>query len=101
MTGISTTPTEAPNAGDVLARVGGVQTVTSSTNQWKLTVPAYTLWNVGFSYKWKTGARFDQTVRLNINNVFDKEYLKVSKVIGDGRGIFLSYTLGFSKLFSH
>ena len=101
VTGISTTPTEAPNAGDVLARVGGVQTVTSSTNQWKLTVPAYTLWNVGLSYKWKTGTRFDQTVRLNINNVFDKEYLKVSKVIGDGRGIFLSYTLGFSSLFSH
>ncbi|MES1194930.1 MAG: hypothetical protein ABUL65_03475, partial [Opitutus sp.] len=64
----------------------------------------YTLWNVGVSYKWKSGSRFDQSVRLNVNNVFDKDYLKVSKIVGDGRGIFLSYTLsfaGFSGLMSH
>ena len=45
--------------------------------------------------------RFDQTVRLNVNNVFDKDYIKVSKIVGDGRGVFLSYTLGFAGLLSH
>jgi iron complex outermembrane receptor protein len=100
VTGIATTPTENPTQGDVVARVNGVQTVTSSNNQWALTIPGYKLWNVGFSYKWK-GERFDHKVRLNVNNVFDKDYIKVSKLVGDGRGIFVSYTLGFSGLLSH
>ncbi|MDB6116034.1 MAG: Outer rane receptor protein mostly Fe transport [Lacunisphaera sp.] len=101
VTYVATTPTEVPNVGDVVARVGGVQTVTSSTNQWALTVPSYTLWNLGFSYKWKAGTRFNQTVRLNINNVFDVAYIKGAggsgnKTLADGRGVYLSYALGFS-----
>ncbi len=101
VTYIAETPTEAPDAGDTIAFVAGVPTVTRTTNQWKLTVPAFTLWNVGLSYRWKQSTHADHTLRLNVNNVFDKDYLKVSKNIGDPRGIYLSYTLGFSGLLSH
>ena len=101
VTYVSATPTEAPNAGDVVARVGGVQTVTSSTNQWALSIPSFTLWNVGFNYKWKTGSHFSHSLRLNVNNVFNHHYLKVSKLVGDSRGLYLSYTLDFGRLFSH
>ena len=93
---VSETNTEAPDAGDTIAFVAGVPTVTRSTNQWKLTVPAFTLWNIGVTYRWKQSAHADHTLRLNVNNVFDKDYLKASKNVGDTRGIYLSYTLGFS-----
>ncbi|MES1194852.1 MAG: hypothetical protein ABUL65_03085, partial [Opitutus sp.] len=101
VTHVAETPTESPTAGDVVARVSGVLTVTSSTNQWKLTIPAFTLWNLGVAYKWNQSSHLDHTLRLNVNNVFDKEYLKVNKNLGDGRGVYLSYTLGFSGLLSH
>ena len=98
---ISETPTESPIAGDTVASVGGVQTVTRSTNQWKLTVPAVTLWNIGFAYRWKQGSQASHSLRLNVNNIFDNDYLKVNKNLGDPRGIYLSYTLTFSNLLRH
>jgi len=98
---VAETPTESPIQGDVLARVNGVQVVTSSNNQWKLTVPSFTLWSLGVSYKWNQGSHIEHSLQLNVNNVFDKDYLKVNKNIGDPRGIFLSYTLGFSGLLKH
>jgi len=105
VTYVSSTPTESPTAGDTTARVNGVQVVTASNGQWRLQVPAYTLWNVGFHYKLKSSNRMDHTIHLNINNVFDKEYLRTSgsfaKNIGDGRAVFLSYTIGFSDVFRH
>jgi outer membrane receptor protein involved in Fe transport len=101
VTHVAETPTENPTQGDNVQRVGGVLTLVSSTNQWKLTVPAFTLWNLGLSYNWRQGTHINHTVRLNVNNVFDKEYLKVNKNMGDPRGVFLSYTLGFSDLLSH
>lgn len=101
VTHVGETPTEAPDAGDTVSVAGGVPTVTRSTNQWKLTVPAFTLWNAGVSYRWKQGPHADHTLRFNVNNVFDKDYLKVNKTIGDPRGIYFSYTLSFSGLLSH
>ncbi|HEY0864460.1 MAG TPA: TonB-dependent receptor [Lacunisphaera sp.] len=98
---IAETPSESPIAGDTIAIVGGVPTVTRSTGQWKLTVPAVTLWNLGFSYKWKQGNHASHSVRLNLNNVFDRDYLKVNKNLGDPRGVYFSYTLGFSNLLKH
>jgi outer membrane receptor protein involved in Fe transport len=76
--------------------VAGVVTVHTENNQWKLTVPSFTLWNVGVRYTWKGNAKFDQTIALNVNNAFDHDYLKVNKNLGDGRGIYLSYTLSHS-----
>jgi outer membrane receptor protein involved in Fe transport len=96
VTHISETPSEAPNAGDPAAGANGVQAPTS-TNQWKLRIPAFTLWNVGMRYKVQGTGKFSHTLNLNINNVFDRDYLKVNKNQGDGRGIYFSYTLGFSR----
>jgi iron complex outermembrane receptor protein len=98
---IAETPTESPIAGDTVAVVGGVPTVTRSTYQWRLTVPAVTLWNLGVSYRWKQSAHASHAVRLNVNNAFDKDYLKVGKSLGDPRGIYASYTLSFSNLLKH
>ncbi len=101
VTHISETNTEAPDAGDTVTIIAGVPTVTRTTNQWRLTVPAFTLWNLGVSYRWKQGERLDHTLRLNVNNAFDKDYLKVNKNIGDGRGIYFSYTLAYSGRLKH
>ncbi|HTL67092.1 MAG TPA: TonB-dependent receptor [Lacunisphaera sp.] len=97
VTYMAETPTEAPNAGDPAAGANGVQAATS-TNQWALTIPAFTLWNLGLHYTTHVSDRYSHTVSLNINNVFDKDYLKVNKNLGDGRGIYFSYTLQFSRL---
>jgi outer membrane receptor protein involved in Fe transport len=101
VTYVAETPTESPTAGDTVAIVGGVPTVTRTTYQWKLTVPSFTLWNLGLSYNWKQGAHVGHALRFNVNNVFDKDYLKVNKNIGDPRAIYLSYTLSFSNLLKH
>ena len=100
VTYVERTPTEAPNAGDPAAGANGVQAATS-TNQWQLTVPSFTLWNLGLSYNWQQSSKIEHTLRLNVNNVFDLDYLKVNKNIGDGRGVYLSYTLGFTGLLKH
>jgi iron complex outermembrane recepter protein len=97
VTYVSSTPTEAPNAGDAAAGANGIQPATS-TNQWKLAVPSFTLWNLGLAYEWGSKERVSHTVRLNVNNVFDLDYLKVNKTFGDPRGIYLSYTLGLNGL---
>lgn len=101
VTYIAETPTESPTAGDTVTIVNGVPTVTRSTYQWKLTVPSVTLWNLGFSYKWKQNTHATHSFRLNVNNVFDADYLKVGKSLGDPRGIYASYTLTFSNLLAH
>ncbi|MDP3071222.1 MAG: TonB-dependent receptor, partial [Opitutaceae bacterium] len=57
----------------------------------------YTLWNFGMRYRLSGGnSRFDQTFAVNVNNVFDLEYLRANKIPGDGRGVFFTYTLGRS-----
>jgi len=102
VTYVAETPTESPTAGDNVQRVAGVLTVVNSTNQWKLTVPAFTLWNFGLAYHWGgADAHIDHTVRLNLNNITDEDYLKVNKNWGDRRAVYVSYTLGFSGLLSH
>ncbi|MEO6003473.1 MAG: TonB-dependent receptor [Opitutus sp.] len=101
VTYVSETPTESPSAGDTTARVNGVQVVTASTGQWKLTVPSFTLWNVGLYYGWGSRESFSHSLRLNVNNVFDRDYLKVNRNMGDPRGIYLSYTLSFGGHLRH
>ncbi|PTX90950.1 TonB-dependent receptor [Opitutus sp. ER46] len=101
VTYVAETPSESPTAGDTVAIVAGVPTVTRSTYQWRLTVPSVTLWNAGVAYRWKQSAHATHSFRLNVNNVFDREYLKVNKNLGDPRGIYFSYTLTFSNLLRH
>ena len=97
VTFVDSTPTEAPNAGDTMGRVGGVVVVTRSTNQWRMRIPSYTLWNFGARYRLaSSNTRFDHTFAINVNNVFDLDYLRANKIPGDGRGVFFTYTLGRS-----
>ena len=90
---VAATPTEAPNAGDTTARVGGQVVVTRTTNQWRLRVPSYALWNLGTRYRLPSNSHFDHSVALNINNLFDLDYLRANKIPGDRRSIFLTYSL--------
>jgi outer membrane receptor protein involved in Fe transport len=94
VTYVASTPTEAPNAGDTYATLAnGTRVVTRSTNQWRLRVPSFNLWSVGLRYKLPTRSALDHTVALNINNLFDREYLRANRLIGEPRAIFLTYTL--------
>jgi outer membrane receptor protein involved in Fe transport len=99
VTYIAETPSESPIAGDTIGIVNGAPAVTRSTYQWRLTVPSVTLWNLGISYRWKQNAHASHSFRVNVNNVFDKDYLKVNKNLGDPLGVYFSYTLSFSDLF--
>lgn len=94
VTYVSSTPTEAPNAGDTYATLAnGTRVVTRSTNQWRLRVPSFNLWSIGMRYKLPSKGAIDHTVALNINNLFDREYLRANRLIGEPRAIFLSYTI--------
>ncbi len=94
---ISSTPVNAPTAGDTYVTTAtGQRVVTRTTNEWKLRVPAFGLWNFGARYTFRSGGRYDQTFALNVNNIADKQYLKVNRNLGEARSIIFSYTLGFS-----
>jgi len=95
VTYVSRTPSESPSAGEPLPNAFGVVTGTS-TEQWKLNIPSFTLWNVGLHYRLRTTPKFEQALHLNVNNVFDHDYLKVNKNLGDRRAVYVSYSLTFS-----
>jgi outer membrane receptor protein involved in Fe transport len=91
---LARTNTEAPNAGDTYATVGGKRVVTSSTKQWDLSIPAFNLLNFGMRYRFPASSnRVDQTIALNVNNALDKQYLRVNRLIGEKREILLTYTI--------
>ncbi|MSU47772.1 MAG: TonB-dependent receptor [Opitutus sp.] len=97
VTHVASTPTQNPNQGDVTAVVGGKVVVLRSTNQWRIRTPSYTLWNFGIRYKLPYNlARMDHTLAVNINNLFDLDYLRANSIPGDRRSIFFTYTLGHS-----
>jgi len=93
---VASTPSENPDAGDTYTVVGGKSVLQRTTYQWRMRVPSFGLWNVGARYALKSGARYDQTFAVNVNNVADKDYLKVSKQLGDRRAVYFTYTLGFA-----
>jgi iron complex outermembrane receptor protein len=92
---LSRTPTETPIAGDVYSTTGP-RVVTSSTRQYALTIPSFNLWSLGMRYKLPSTGNYDHTIALNINNVFDKEYLRVNRLIGEKQAILFTYTLNRS-----
>jgi iron complex outermembrane recepter protein len=59
-------------------------------------VPSFTLWNVGIRYTMRASTHWDHTLALNVNNIFDKDYLKVNRQRGEPRAFYFTYTLGFS-----
>ncbi|PAW67386.1 MAG: hypothetical protein B9S34_05690 [Opitutia bacterium Tous-C1TDCM] len=93
VTHVARTPTEAPNAGDTYATVNGQRVVTRSTNQWRLSVPSFTLWSLGARYRLPSKGNYDHNVAININNLFDLDYLRVNRLIGEKRAIYFTYSL--------
>ena len=69
------------------------RTVIRSTNQWRLSVPSFNVWSLGLRYRLPQMGGMDHSVALNVNNVFDREYLRVNRLIGEKRAVYLSYTI--------
>ena len=94
---VSSTPTQAPNAGDttvIVAGSGGKVNVTAHTDAWKLRLPSFTLWEFAVHYRLpRLNQHWDQEISLNLKNAFDVYYLKTSALRGDGRGLVLTYQL--------
>lgn len=98
---VSSTPSEAPNAGDTYTTAANGQRVLQRTTyQWRLRTPSFGLWNVGARYTLRSGNRFDHTLAVNVNNAFDKEYLRAggstARQLGERRAVFFTYTLGIA-----
>jgi iron complex outermembrane receptor protein len=97
VTHVAETPTEAPNAGDTYVNgPGGTRVLQRTTYQWRMRVPSFTLWNAGIRYTMRAGAQWDHTFAVNVNNIFDKDYLKVNRQLGERQAFYFTYTLGFS-----
>lgn len=96
VTYVDETPTETPNAGDTYATVNGERVLTRTTRQWAMTVPSSTLWNIGARYTYRAGGNFSHTLAVNLNNVTDRDQLKVNRQAGERRAVYVSYTLGFT-----
>lgn len=91
---VSSTPTQAPNAGDTMTTVNGVSTLTAHTDAWKLRIPSYEIWNFGVIYHLpRQMGHWDQEIQFNLKNAFNKYYLKTTAAIGDSRGFLVQYTL--------
>jgi outer membrane receptor protein involved in Fe transport len=100
VTFVGATPTEAPNAGDVYAPTGA-RVVTSSTGQWALKAPAYSLWSLGLRYQLQSKSKVSQTFAVNVNNLGNKQYLRVgassaTRLPGEDRAVYFTYTLSHS-----
>ena len=100
MTFVGATPTELPTAGDTyVTQPGGKRVVTSSTGQWALKAPAYTIWNFGMRYRLQSGAKLSHTFAINVNNVTDVTYFRGgsaganSRFPGEARSVFFTYTV--------
>lgn len=103
VTFVGATPTELPTAGDTYAtQPGGKRVVTSSTGQWALKAPAYTLWNLGARYRLPGKTRISHTVAINVNNLTDTLYFRGgaaganSRFPGENRAVYFTYTIGRS-----
>ncbi|WP_438480505.1 TonB-dependent siderophore receptor [Oleiharenicola lentus] len=90
------TPTEAPNAGDTYSTTAGTAgTFLRSTDQWMVKVPAFTTVNIGVRYALQNTGRFKHGIGVNVNNLFDENYLNPNRLQADRRSIFGNYTLQF------
>ncbi len=76
-----------------LAEKYGARVVTRTTRQYALGTPSFNLWSIGLRYRLPSKASYDHTLALNINNLFDRDYLRVNRLIGEKRAILFTYTL--------
>jgi iron complex outermembrane recepter protein len=94
-THLAATPVEAPNAGDTYVTTAGQRVLQRTTYQYRQRVPSVTLLNAGVRYSFRSG-RVDQTFAINVNNIADRDYLKVNKQLGDRRAVYFTYTIGYA-----
>jgi iron complex outermembrane recepter protein len=100
VTYVAATPTELPNAGDVYTTTPGTgaRVVTSSTGQWDLRAPGYSLWSLGLRYQTQGRGRLAHSFGVNVNNLFDRDYLRVgasaaNRLLGEERAFYFTYSL--------
>lgn len=92
---VASTPSEAPNAGDTVSTTTGTAIVKGSTYQWKLRTPSFTIWNFGVHYRLPhTVHGLNQEIGVNLNNAFNKFYLRTGRTLGDSRTLLITYTIG-------
>ena len=90
---VSSTPSETPNAGDSYSTIAGKRVLTASTFQWKLRTGSFTVWNAALHYRLPRVHGYDQTLGFNLNNAFNKYYVRTGKTLGDSRAILFTYEL--------
>ena len=86
------TPTQNPNAGDTYSTTTGL--LTKSTGQWAVTVPSYYVVSLGAHYRFRTG-KLHQSLGLNITNLLNRDYIRTTGIVGDSRGYFFNYSIGY------
>ncbi|MSU24747.1 MAG: hypothetical protein EXS32_13110 [Opitutus sp.] len=100
VTFVGATPLAPPESGDVYTTSSkGVRTLVSSTGQWKLKSPAFSIWSLGLRYALKSTSHFSHSLAVNVNNIFDENYLRAgsggsnSRFPGEKRAVYFTYTI--------
>jgi outer membrane receptor protein involved in Fe transport len=88
------TPLQNPDAGDAYSLVNGAWVYTGSTNAWSIHAPSFHVVDFGLSYTFRA-LKLQHTLRLNIKNVLDAEYVTSKINLGEKRGIYGGYSLKF------
>ncbi|MBI4624047.1 MAG: hypothetical protein HY736_12635 [Verrucomicrobia bacterium] len=71
--------------------------LTRMTYQWRLRMPSDTLWNLGVRYKLPSGnSRYDHSRAININNLFDLDYQRANRLLGERPAVYFAYSLNRS-----
>lgn len=75
----------SPNRGLILSNDG----------RRNIRIPGYSTVDVGLTYRFRAdrASKFQHTVRLNLKNLFDREYIDIRKNYADRRGFYVSYGL--------
>lgn len=59
-----------------------------------LSLPSYTVVDMGLSYRLRAAnSKFSHSVRFNVKNLADADYIDTGKKAGDRRGFYVSYSL--------
>ena len=75
-------PASSPNRGLILTNDG----------RRNIRIPGYSTFDAGLSYRLKgETAKLQHTLRFNVKNLFDRQYIDIRKNYADGRGFYLSY----------
>lgn len=57
-------------------------------------LPSYMTVDVGLSYRLKlTNMKTSHTLRLNVENILDEDYIDLNKKAGDRRAFFITYAI--------